>query len=333
MKPLAVAAVALAVLAAAAGAAYVVVGGGDEGLRPPKPAPEPPPALQGGTDAPGGVANGAANGPGNAGATEKPVLRMEDVPAPRAPKFPDPGEEPALAAELVPGDGQTFSVPWLADHVATGDWRAAGVHLRRSILRTRDYVRAVRAYAKDVEEIYGSVRESQHGAIAATGRLFPVLAPFETPASPAGIFSSPVAYANALAATLAAMNRPLSRAQIDALQPLFDEAVATERQLRAELPPSGYLYDRDLARCELRAKLRTAVEAILDEDQRMLASPPELRDRVGLDVFSPYALWDERCEERTADDTMESVSDAFLQTLSRPRIRRATRSSPPGPSS
>ncbi len=314
MKPLAVAAVAVVILAAAAGAAYLVVGGGgEEELRPPKPAPDAPVA-------PGGNTSGGSDDPGvsDADRVSKPPVKFEDAPIPRPRSFPDPGAEPALPEELTPGAGQTFSVPWLADHIATADWNVVGVQLRRAILRARDYVAAARAYSKDTDELFLAVQTARNDAMLASGRLFPVLAPFETHASPAAIFSSPVAYGNAIAATLAAMNRPLSRAQIDKLQPLLDVAVAEERELRSKLPPSGYAFDRDLARSELRAKLRTDVEAILDEDQRVFLSPPELRDRMRLDMFSPYSLWDDRGEERTVDDTMEAVADAFLQTLFAP---------------
>jgi hypothetical protein len=209
-------------------------------------------------------------------------------------------------------------VPWLADHVATADWSIVGVQLRRSILKTRDYVRAAREHSKNADELFLEVHTARDQAMRASGRLFPVFAPFEVHTSPAAIFSSPVAYGNAMAATLAAMHKPLSRAQTDALQPLFDVAIAADRELRASLPESGYALDRDFARSELRAKLRTAVEAILDEDQRTLLVPPEIRDRMQLDIFSPYALWDGRVEERSVDDSMESVADAFLQTLFAP---------------
>lgn len=311
MKPLAVAVVAVVVLAAAAGAAYVVVGGGgDEELRPPKPATGAPDEPK-----PGGSDDPAVS---NADRVAKPPVKYEETPIPRSRNFPDPGAEPPLPEELTPGAGQTFSVPWLADHIATADWNVVGLQIRRSILRARDYVAAARAYSNDADELFLSVNMARNDAMLASGRVFPVLAPFEIHASPAAIFSSPVAYGNAIAATLAAMNRPLSRAQIDQLQPILDIAVAEERELRSKLPPSGYAFDRDLARSELRAKLRTDVEAILDEDQRTFLSPPELRDRMRLDLFSPYSLWDDRGEERSVDDTMESVADAFLQTLFAP---------------
>jgi hypothetical protein len=279
----------LAVVVVGGGAALFWFAGSDappDGPQEPPPAPKEPAPQEGG---------------GEKAAPPKPA-DPPPAPPPAAKKKWDEG--PPLAeppAEPVPGAGLRFAFPQWPE-AALVDWNQVGLFARKTQRRLRRVAIRV-AEGESFEKVRGELDEAfapvGHAAMPLVG---PYLALDVDPTNPFGsVMAFPPFESNTLAATLDAWKRPLTDEQAKAVHELY-RTHATAWLENRPVTPEGRTLEQVTAIAKSRAVLQAKLEEVLDETQEDALWPPEVKGRLGLDIFSPSTVLRERVIIVQAED-------------------------------
>ncbi len=105
-----------------------------------------------------------------------------------------------------------------------------------------------------------------------------------------GEFTHPITIANLVAGTLERAGRPLTEAQIAAISELGERFERDHDAARARFPEGTLRTERILDEMRRKARFLADVLAVLDDEQRRIASPPETRNVAGLDLLCPTLM-------------------------------------------
>lgn len=241
-------------------------------------------------------------------------------PTPQLPVVARDAPIPELPPDPQPGASLRYQFGPFAAEATRVDWRRVGIRCRQS---RRDLL----AIAKKIHDTGDAephriarfdaflqpAREAQ--PIVAAGLRMKRVEMGVLPE--AAVPPNPVFEANALAATLDAWNRSLSPEQETKVGELF---IAHQRAFDGLAAGEGdpWKVSDLVALTRARAELQGPLEAILGDAQRAALWPPELKGRVGLDLFSATAVWHERvvlAQVVEHVDPVEGILDALRPTL------------------
>lgn len=261
----------------------------------------------------------AATGPGLPAVPDdpaEPALPPGAVAGTAPPKSLPPleREAPMRAPEdTVPGRGLRFTFDGWPE-IEKVDWDHVGYAVRKARRNARDLMRRFRA-GEPILPDDPRIMEADSSIVKTLGEFGRrVLMTDRDPEGPrTTLFAHPAFEANAIAATLASHGLAMTPAQEEALRPVWTahaERFATARGAT----DAGWSLPGLVAATRSRAEVQTRLDEVLNEKQRKALWPDDIRGRVGLDGFSPGAIWHGRImvlPMPAPDDLVEVVTSTI----------------------
>lgn len=159
----------------------------------------------------------------------------------------------------------------------------------------------VGAFPPLVQQVLQALREGREVSPEAAGELQRRNGPLVTVALRLGAdipgtgangkFTHPAFSANAMASTLASLGKPLSAAQLTALEAVARRASDEDEERRAAYKDDVPALRRIADEADLRRRFYESARALLTPEQLETLSPAEIRDRLACDLWCEGLLW------------------------------------------
>jgi hypothetical protein len=231
---------------------------------------------------------------------------------------PEGGAEPTA----VGAGGARFFASEYDGVLAKVDWKTVGTNMREMLDLIRGLAPLLEKGEKPPAKTAGRIQELNGALVSAALAIGDKL-----PGTGVnGKFTSPAFTANALAAVLAAAGKPLTGEQESRIETLSRTYLANESRRLSGYDDRTWELEKILDEAESRDRYMRDVFAVLTAEQATLVSPPEVRGRVALDLFSPALIYLGRVGLKTYAKPEELATTVLNQLTSRLTLTDAQRS-------
>ena len=171
--------------------------------------------------------------------------------------------------------------------LASADWKEIGAAARKMNELLLELIETVEKGGSVTPDLQKRIRDENNKLVGLAAGLMGKI-PTHSPVN--GEYSHPVCLSNMIAALLETSGQPLTEEQKAEIARLGAEYEGAYDEAQKEYGDGTPLLRKFLDELELKAKFRQAADELLTDDQRGLVGNPAIRDRMQVDILSPFTM-------------------------------------------